>query len=384
MPETLIIDCDTHVSEPADLWTSRIGKKWGDEVPRAVVDPDGKEFWILGGQRLLGTGQLATAGWPGTTPPWPPSLEEADPASWNPTDRLTRMDEYGLHAQVLYPNILAFYMPIFFQNKNLELTHDCVLAYNDFLAEFASVNPKRLVPLMMLPFWDVELSLKEMARSRDAGHKGIVFANSFAKVGLPELWDDHWNPIFAMAQDLELSVNFHVGFGSMTAEDMKGRMTITGSEHTRVTPIGMIVNAQAIADVTTMGICHRFPDLKFVSVESGVGWIPYILESLDWHWLNYGAHREHPEMELPSFYFRRQIFGSFWFESETLPRIIDTLADNVMFESDFPHPTSLSPGPTSTSELPVEMARKSLAGVSEEVAYKVLYGNAAKLYHIES
>src|ERR1700736_4011518 len=109
----LIIDCDTHVSEPTDLWTSRIGKKWGDQVPHAVTEADGREFWVIGNKRLVGTGQLATAGWDATAPTFPPTLALADRASWDPTERLARMDEYGLHAQVLYPNILAFHMPVF-------------------------------------------------------------------------------------------------------------------------------------------------------------------------------------------------------------------------------------------------------------------------------
>lgn len=378
----LIIDCDTHVSEPPDLWTSRLGSKWGDAVPRVVVEPDGREMWVVGDNRIAGAGQFAMAGWGEIERPFPPTFADADPASWDPHERLVRMDQYGLHAQVLYPNILAFYMPLFFKSTNRELTLDLVRAYNDFLAEFAAVDPKRLVPLMLLPFWDVELSVEEMRRCERLGHKGIVFANSFEKVGLPELWNPHWDPIFGEAQALELSVNFHIGFGALSEDDMKGRMTITGAEHARVTPIGMIANARAIADITTTGICHRYPRLKFVSVESGVGWIPYMLESLDWHWVNYGGHREHPEMLLPSEYFRRQILGSFWFEREAVNRVIDLMPDNVMFESDFPHPTSLSPGPLSTAEQPAAMARKALEGVPDDIARKVLYENAASLYHL--
>ncbi len=379
---TLIVDCDTHVSEPPDLWTSRLGKKWGDAVPRVVSQADGREMWVVGERSIAGAGQFAMAGWGETERPFPPTFAEADAASWDPAQRLSRMDEYGLYAQVLYPNLLAFYMPLFFKSTSRDLTADLVRAYNDFLAEFAAEDPNRLVPLMMLPFWDVDLSLTEMARCEKLGHRGIVFANNFTKVGLPQSWDDHWHPIFDRAQALELSINFHVGFGSLSEEDMVGRMTITGAEHTRVTPVGMIANAQAVADIITMGICHRYPRLKFVSVESGVGWIPYLLESLDWHWLNYGAHREHPDWDMPSDYFRRQVFGSFWFEQETVKRVIDLIPDNVMFESDFPHPTSLSPGPLSTADIPGRMALKSLEGVAPEIIHKVLYENAAKLYHL--
>ena len=89
-----------------------------------------------------------------------------------------------------------------------------------------------------------------------------------------------------------------------------------------------------------------------------------------------------PDMELPSFYFRRQVYGSFWFEKDTVNRMIDLYADNITFESDYPHPTSLSPGPASSAKTQRETILESLDGVSEEVCRKVLHDNAAKLYHL--
>ena len=91
------------------------------------------------------------------------------------------------------------------------------------------------------------------------------------------------------------------------------------------------------------GVCHRYPELKFVSVENGAGWLPFLGEAMDWQWLNVGAHKEYPERLLPSEYLRRQIFGMYWFEKESLRSVIDLLADNLMFETDFPHATSLLP-----------------------------------------
>ena len=78
---------------------------------------------------------------------------------------------------------------------------------------------------------------------------------------------------------------------------------------------------RCIADLIFGGVCHRFPDLKLVSVESGVGWIPAALETFDWQWRNGGVRDEHPEYDLlPSEYFRRQIYGCFWFEQQARAR----------------------------------------------------------------
>ena len=135
-----------------------------------------------------------------------------------------------------------------------------------------------------------------------------------------------------------------------------------------------------ITDLIMSGLCERFPRLNFVSVESGFGWIPFLLDGLDWQWKNYDGPRVLGRL-LPSEYFRRQIYGMFWFEESTLP-LFEKFADNVMFETDFPHTTSLSPGAGSASPSPsfvIDRAREALDAVTFE---KVMYANAARVYGI--
>ena len=114
------------------------------------------------------------------------------------------------------------------------------------------------------------------------------------------------------------------------------------------------------------GVCQRFPDLKFVSVESGVGWIPFLLEAMDWNFHNSGVRKEHPEFDLlPSEYFARQIYSCFWFERASARAAIEMLgADHVLFETDFPHPTGMTPGPASAAVAPREHLKRALAGLA--------------------
>ena len=142
----------------------------------------------------------------------------------------------------------------------------------------------------------------------------------------------------------------------------------------------MLGNAEPIAAIITSGLCDRFPELNFVSVESGFGYLPYLLESLDWHWVGQGG-RGALEL-LPSEYFRRQCYGTFWFETTTLP-LLELLADNVMFETDYPHPTSLCPGPASQALRPADHIAKHFASLPDDVVQKVLHDNAARLYRID-
>ena len=121
-------------------------------------------------------------------------------------------------------------------------------------------------------------------------------------------------------------------------------------------------NASCISELTFGGVCHRFPEVRFVSVESGAGWINFVLEGLDWQWENGGTHREHPEYDLlPSEYFRRQIYGCFWFERAGIRGAIERFPDNLLWETDYPHPTCMAPGPATIATRPSEYVATALA-----------------------
>jgi predicted TIM-barrel fold metal-dependent hydrolase len=384
LDEVKIIDTDTHVVEPPDLWISRVStQRWGDLVPHVDADENGDPAWFVANRKVMGVAAAAMAGWKDHPPSHPPTLAEAERASWDPVERLKRMDQDGIWAQVLYPNVAGFGGGNFTDVNEPDLMLACVEAYNDFLTDYASIAPDRFVPVMSLPFWDLDLTLKEMQRAANNGHKGIIFSGVPEAWGQPHLTDRYWDPMWAQAQEMGLPVNFHIASGNIA--DLGKDANPQNGEHANYAMMGVsffMGNATTIARLTCGGICHRFPDLRFVSVESGVGWIPFALASLDWQWLNCGVFKEHPEYEmLPSEYFRRQIYGCFWFEQASALSAIEQLGpDNILYETDFPHPTSMSPGPASAATTPREYLQATFADVDDEVMTKILYGNAAKLY----
>ena len=138
-----------------------------------------------------------------------------------------------------------------------------------------------------------------------------------------------------------------------------------------------MANMNGVMEILISGICHRHPKLNFVSVESGIGWVPYVLEAVDWQWLNAAGREEHPEMDLlPSEYFKRQVYACFWFEREVALHTMQMLPDNLLYETDFPHPTCLYP--RDDHDLV-----KALEGMPLHYVERIMALNAAELYRID-
>jgi predicted TIM-barrel fold metal-dependent hydrolase len=296
------------------------------------------------------------------------------------------MDSDGIYAQVLYPNVPGFGAGNFSRGDDPEYMLACLTAYNDFLTEWSAADPKRLLPVSALPFWDIEASIAEMLRCKAAGHRGIIFSNQPESFGQPPLGHRHWDRLWAAAQEANIPVNFHIASGVLV--DSHPPYIDSIGEHSNFGRNGsnqFIGNNRTLVDLTFCGICHRFPRLNFVSVESGVGWIPFALESYDWQWQNTGVHREHPEYELlPSEYFKRQIYSCFWFERDSLVSAVEQLGvDNFLYESDFPHPSSMSPGPSEVALNPRAYIAETMKRFPASAVEKLLHGNAARLYGVE-
>ena len=137
-----IIDADTHVVEPPDLWTSRVPSKWGDLVPHVEWDEDKEEeAWYTGSQRLGAVGAPAMAGWHEHPPFHPRRFADTDPKAWNATERAALMDTYGVRSQILYPNVAVFDAKSIVSMGDTALQLACIQAYNDFLVDFATKRP---------------------------------------------------------------------------------------------------------------------------------------------------------------------------------------------------------------------------------------------------
>ncbi len=380
-----VIDADTHLTEPPDFFTSRLPKKWHDVGPRTEIDPHGDERWRIGDRWLSKVGSLATAGTGEAAGAWDDVLRAT---TLDVAARTAWMDANGQTAQVLYPNIVALEGHAIMALDDEELKLACIQVNNDQHAEFAAQAPDRFVPLAAMPFWDVDACIAELERCGEAGHRGVIWAATLDRHGLPDFLDAYWDPFYDAAQATGMSINFHVGVGYTAAQmDVATQRNaqvdplVQAMDQARRTASGFMANGTTIAKLIMSDVVDKFPRLNFVSVESGYGYIPYLLEALDWQWVNPGKDKRFPQRLLPSEYFRRQVYAMFWFEQKTLP-LLQCYPDNVMFETDFPHDTSLVPGPGSNSPAPADVVARHIADYGPELMSKVMYQNAARVYRV--
>jgi predicted TIM-barrel fold metal-dependent hydrolase len=375
-----IIDVDTHVTESPDLWTSRAPARMKERVPRIETSSDGRLSWIVGGTPMLASpGLTATAGVGNFKNP-PKTYDEMHPGAYDAQARLKYMDHMGIWAMVMYPNVGGFGAQEFLKLNDPELMLTCVQIYNDWQTEWASADARRLLPITSLPFWDVAAAVQEVRRCAAKGHKGILFTGEPQSLGQPLLGDPQWTPLWETAVEFDLPISFHIGSGNMELGLLQTKIAAYGkmAAFTELSVDIFLRNGIQMNDLIMSGVLARHPKIKFISVESGIGWIPFVLEALDYQFHGNEVAEEHPEFDLlPSEYFARNIYACYWFEQTAPRRLIDKVGvDNILFETDFPHPTSLY------GEEVHARIKGGLSDCEASVRRKILWENGQKLYKV--
>jgi predicted TIM-barrel fold metal-dependent hydrolase len=375
-----IIDCDTHITEPAGVWSDRLPAKWRDVGPRMIRTDEGYDAWLVGeGGRPVPIGFTAIAGWDKPFPDVPKTMADIPAAAYDAQARLDYMDSVGIWAMALYPNVGGFGSQSFLRLGDPELMLACVRAYNDWLIEWCAPDPRRFIPIMAMPFWDIDATVAEVERGAAMGHKGILFSGEPQTMGQPLLGDKHWDPLYRVAAETELSINFHIGSGDNSAAFSPTRVATDGPGSAFVnSSIDLFLgNALQVTDLLLSGVLPRHPDTRFVSVESGIGWIPFVLEAADYGFGNSSMPTDAPEYEkLPSEYFRRQVSACAFFEEHALRHSLEIIgAENVLFETDYPHPVCLYGNVR-------EKIDAAFGDIDEYSRRRILWDNAAELYKV--
>lgn len=376
-----IIDTDTHVTEPPDLWTSRLPKKYGDQVLHVKMHPKyNMEYWFIGDKAVFSAWGSANYGYPGGSLSIPPKRDESHPGAWDIHERLKYMDEVGVLAQVLYPNLGAVTMSMYKRMED-DIKLGSIRAYNDFLVDFISPAPERFAAMAVLPLWDVAESVKEVERAAKLGMKGVLLSGAPHEHGWPYMSDKTWDPLWAAIRAADLPVSFHAGGGDFADDFLSaGRYKADGiyTNYVRSSTTTFLLMSGQMSDLLMSGVPQRFPELRFTVVESGLGHLQFALESLDYHYNVAKVWEHRPEFkELPSETFKKQISVNYWFERLDQYHVDSLGEDNIMFETDFPHTTCLG-----GKEAIHKALHNGLEQQPERVQNKVLWQNAAKLFKI--
>lgn len=339
---------------PPDLFTSRVPADLRDLVPHVTETPDGA-MWTLGSVTLGPSGRRGKGLVDSNDPGYRPGV---------PLERLEDMDRDGIYCHVVYGPPLGLPIP------DLDVRAACMRAYNDWAAEFNAVSPDRLVVLALLPSHSPDAAEAELARVATLGHRGAILD---VLVSDEPAFEESWESFWATANDLGLPISFHLG---------KGMHSIKVKARSWRMPAAVAVSPLQLDEMLTgmifSGILERYPNVRVVFGEAGLGWVPYLLERLDHEHEKYADLIDdvvlpHPPRE----YFRRQVFLTYEEDNlgmELLPHIGAT---NVLWASDYPHGDSTWPHSLEA------IAASGLARLDDASRAHILWDNAAALYKIK-
>jgi predicted TIM-barrel fold metal-dependent hydrolase len=307
--------------------------------------------------------------------------EKIHVGAYDPKVRLGVLDECGINHQVIFPNTIGLGGQDIGLGSDPTLKHLTLEIYNDRMAQMQAESGNRLLPMPVMPAWDIAACVKEAERVAALGMRGVNMTTDPQDLGAPDLASQEWDPFWEACAGLKLPVHFHIG-ASVTGMNFYGQYFWPSHPDNVKLAIGgtllFIGNSRVVVNTILSRVFDRHPDLKLVSVESGIGWIPFILETLDYEMAE-NAPRELAKMaKPPSEYFKSNIYATFWFENHRnkLPDLIEAVGeDNILFETDFPHPTCMYPSPLKTVEA-------KMLTLPETTRNKILGENARGLYRL--
>jgi predicted TIM-barrel fold metal-dependent hydrolase len=233
----------------------------------------------------------------------------------------------------------------------------------------------RLIPMTMVPLWDVELAAAEIRRCAAKGSHNITFSENPVPLGLPSVHSGYWDPMFEACVETDTVVNMHIGSSSKMPSTAPDAPFIISSTLTFQNAMGSVL------DFVFGGVFDRFPDLRVAYSEGQAGWLPYILERSDKLWeerllddTGFGSKLSQP----PSTYMKKNIWYCIFDDETALANRNVIGIDRLTFEVDYPHADSTFPH---TKDIAERMAAK--AGLNDAEIQKFFRGNAIELYKLD-
>jgi predicted TIM-barrel fold metal-dependent hydrolase len=351
-----LVSADSHVRLTHDAVKERLPSRLHDDYDAAVEEVGGGIATRVGMNTL------------------PKSFEGVRHAMGRPgngdgIERLKDMDQDGVDVEVTYCEFSAFRYLYLIKSGWREATQ----AFNDCLADFAATDPDRLVASYQIPIHDIDIAVDEVHRIAARGGKSLQLPVYPLELGAPDYYDRSYDPLWAAIQEVGLPACFHIGLAPF--DYYEGEIPQFGQG--TIQPMSAMFTSMQYGNFILSGIFERFPDLKTVWVEPGVGWIPWWLFHLD----EMATRRNYPFDEIsepPSHYYHRNMFITFIHEPFAVHQLRYEIGiENMMWSTDYPHPACTWPD----SRMLVE---EDFKGIPDDERQLIVCGNAERVWDIGS
>jgi len=381
------ISADSHVNEPERMFIDRVPEKFKHRAPHVIeLDNGGQAFQVedvdvpvpFGSSAVhhRATKRFDRAGYKARFGELKDGIsrgvrfEDILQGSFDPKARVQEQIEDNVDGEFFYGNP-GMWGAVKAQ-RDPELVLACFRAYNDWMTEFCSYDPKRLFGLGLIPTTGVDDAIAELKRGvLELGLHGMVM-ESYPSGSLTDPCPDD-DRFWAVAEELGRPISLHASIRFpanaivLHAKGEGGLRTITAAGSFRTVTRKLILS----------GVFDRFPNLKWVGAEVGSGWVPFYLENLDNFVRREGRDQGIRLDLLPSEYFAKNIYTTFWIDQVGLANRYTIGVDRMMWMSDFPH--SISNWPIDVELADAEMAE---AGVTADEHERLMWRNSADLYQI--
>jgi predicted TIM-barrel fold metal-dependent hydrolase len=357
-----MVSADGHVQEPKDLWHKRLPEEFHNRLPGVQVDKKGDQFQKTEGFRPVKIRNIKMEG------------EDAfrNASGRSPEARISDLALDGVDAEILFPNLGL----TIWATPDAEFSQMMCRAWNEWAWEEFGPYNDRLAPMAAIAAGDIDGAIAEVQRVAKLGFKGLSLPCK-PHWGPPNHEDPNYNlpefdPLWAAIQDADLPMTFHVSTGRDPRTSRgNGGAVINYAVHS------LAPTMEPIANICASGVMDRFPNLKFGSIEAGIGWVAWALTAMD------EAYKKHhmwvrPKLKyLPSEYFKMNGFASF---QEDTPGLAGAraagLVDNFLWANDFPHHEGTWPHSAQAIERTMDM-------LDDEERGKILGENAARIFKFD-
>lgn len=366
--------CDSHVVEAREVFEG-LENRFGSRAPRVVRDHEGKpgDWVLLPNGPAVPVGRLGIAGNrlddPATDERIARGYDGLNPGVLDPHRRLDEQVQDGIVGEVMYPSLNMFTFAI----PDRDVVAAVFERHNDWVFEYCSAAPERLIGIGCLGLPDVEVALAEMKRAATKGVRGFAIP---AHMPLDKPYNHpDYDPFWAAAQDFGVPLTMHIFTGSSYDGGMPEHWgtpggTIKGYTLSHTTIVNTMI------DLICGGVVERFPNLKFIVSEYETGWLAHVLQRLDHAIYRTPRHAVDYLTMKPSEYFRRNFYATFEDDVHGIQTRHSIGVENLLWGNDYPHHDAIWPNS-------MAVLKGVFQGVPEDEVERMVWSNAIDLYGID-